>query len=634
MLNSSDCARLVKGLTQYLDEDQVIDLLVDVYASLGSVVERLTDFMVAESHTWDVSQPELLFRGNTLLSRALDKFQRTHCREWLDDCLGDVVREICLERLKIEPDMVHRPATGSASGGAVTNDKDLLSSSLPASRDVEQLLDYVKKLWDRIYSKRHGCPDDLRHILSNVRQIVNAKFPWRSNAGSPPGTQAVGLFLFLRLICPAITSPHQYGLMALPPDASVLKTLKQIAKIIWDLTAKRTIIEGKDRDTWSRQIEEFFQQNGSATDDFIVSVSSFEGQTAEKESAAVHGRSEDALQNCLQSRKKPLLRLHRESVTMGPYLLDSALAMAALVSFVARKSPASLLRGGSSSRPESSYRHDETFESQTRTSKCQPLTTSNLVSQFVFVCCEVESRTGYYIDKAGLDPEPVRFESQNIAHSQSMPFSTVATGKRAVTSSRPPLAASTLSRSPASTVARRESTTTISRRRRQTVSAAGGEASDVLAQSELQFQVDPCARISRNASRQRPSIRDPEESFPDSLQIATQRPSQTSQSDLRTRHYRPRASLDSLNPLRRNSALFEQGFEPSHRIDSNNFDLHHPSIHQGSQASACNNSSIAADDASCQNRETSVRESLVLGSRRNRASAGGSGMKWWNIFKP
>lgn len=45
-----------------------------------------------------------LFRGNTLLTKALDAYMRMVGTEYLDDTLGDIIRGICKNKVACEVD--------------------------------------------------------------------------------------------------------------------------------------------------------------------------------------------------------------------------------------------------------------------------------------------------------------------------------------------------------------------------------------------------------------------------------------------------------------------------------------------------------------------------------------------------
>ena len=118
-------------------------------------------------------------RGNTLLSRSLDKFQRLYCSGWLDVSVGSIVRRIVEERIWLEADeeASHRgmfssdarpgTASGQVAGGESISTNMSRSSThsseggpADASRGgaLEQLKRLCVEVWESIYRNRHACP--------------------------------------------------------------------------------------------------------------------------------------------------------------------------------------------------------------------------------------------------------------------------------------------------------------------------------------------------------------------------------------------------------------------------------------------------------------------------------------------
>ena len=381
-LHAGDEVGLMQALCKGLDEDRVVSHLVDIYTSKGTIVEWLGSLTEAESASFGENLgPALLFRSNTLLTRAVDKYQRLYCRDWLDACVGPTVRRICQDQIWLEandsqhyysnPFPVQEGSTSSSTSGLVV---------------VESNLDALQRLcndvWNNIYINRHRCPRDLRSALSNIRTMVNARFHQADNVPGP-GIQGVGAFVFLRLICPAITTPNLYGLMGCAPNSASSKTLMLVAKVFLALANKRVGFD-KDKEPWLVQANDFLVQQSDAYDDFITYVST-EPPKQEPQKESLGNEADYGYQKVIKERANGLLLLHRESLPSPNYMLDHALALASLVSYVVRAANVELYQDGQQQRDESFNRFDS----------------------FVDLCCDVEDQAGYYLDRAGYNPEPI-----------------------------------------------------------------------------------------------------------------------------------------------------------------------------------------------------------------------------------
>jgi hypothetical protein len=383
-LSSNNHLDLITSLCKHLEEDQIISHLVDIYASKGAIVEHLKQLTVADSTHFD-ENPALLFRSNTLLTRAIDKYQRLYCRDWLDSCIGLTVRRVCQNQIGLEAsDSTHHylyPITSQDSSSVITSESNL-----------DALLRLCRDLWANIYRNRQRCPPDLRKVLYHIRTKVNERFR-QSDTQLGPGIQGVGAFVFLRLICPAITTPHLYGLMGSSPSAASSKTLMLIAKVFLALANKRVTFD-KDKEPWLGQANDFLTVQAPAFDDFITFVSTEAPGNEDLKEASLGDEMDYDFQKSIKSMSKGLPVLHREALPSQDYMLDRALALAGLVSYVVRD--ASIEMPAESQQ----YCNGEKVKERENLDRYQ---------KFVDLCCEVEAKTGIYIDRAGYNPDPIDF---------------------------------------------------------------------------------------------------------------------------------------------------------------------------------------------------------------------------------
>lgn len=377
-LNGPECVRLMHRLCKELNEDRVISHLVDVFAIGGTISDRLADLTMAESSTF-AAEPALLFRGNSLLSRALDKYQRRYCIDWLDSCVGATVRQVCKERIHLE--------AGDPVVRGVLTSHTSTQSNAGASSNVEILKQLSNELWAAIYANRHKCPVELRNALYTIRTTVNMHF----DSSTLPGVQGVGAFVFLRLICPAITSPNLYGLMGTTPETGCAKTLMLLAKVFLALANKRTSFN-KDKEPWLIKLNDFLERHATAYDDFITTVSTPPDFTPGLE--YLGDENDVAFQSLIRDRIARLPTLHRESIPPNGFASDHSLSLASLVSYV--------VRGASvdeylDSQRASTHSHGQDADVEEEDN----------VNDFIEMCCDIEDVAGYYIDRAGFNPEPI-----------------------------------------------------------------------------------------------------------------------------------------------------------------------------------------------------------------------------------
>lgn len=138
------------------------------------------------------AEANLLFRGNTLLSKALDSHMRRVGQSYLEDTMGPKLREIAVDDISCEVDP-----------SRVSPEQDM-------DRNWQKLLGLTEDVWDLIHRSVGKCPSELRMIFRHIRACVQDRYGdiMRSVAYS-----SVSGFLFLRFFCAAVLNPQLFGLI-------------------------------------------------------------------------------------------------------------------------------------------------------------------------------------------------------------------------------------------------------------------------------------------------------------------------------------------------------------------------------------------------------------------------------------
>ena len=97
--------------------------------------------------------------------------------------------------------------------------------------NAEHLLSLLDAVTDSIFRSADACPPSLRFICGCLQRTCAAKWP------SDPlvRTRVVGAFVFLRLICPAIVNPREFGLSDEAPSETASRSMILIAKCLQNL---------------------------------------------------------------------------------------------------------------------------------------------------------------------------------------------------------------------------------------------------------------------------------------------------------------------------------------------------------------------------------------------------------------
>lgn len=137
-------------------------------------------------------EANLLFRGNSLLTKALDLHMRRLGKEYLEDTLSEKMRDIDESdpECEVDPNKVQNP-------------DDL-------RRNWRNLIALTENIWKSISSSASRCPPELRMIFRHIRSCAEDRYGdfLRTVAYS-----SVSGFLFLRFFCPAVLNPKLFGLI-------------------------------------------------------------------------------------------------------------------------------------------------------------------------------------------------------------------------------------------------------------------------------------------------------------------------------------------------------------------------------------------------------------------------------------
>jgi hypothetical protein len=130
------------------DLEYISAILLNIYDSSNSAVEWLT--FLLENEIGNTENTAVLFRGNSLLTKAMDTYMKVCCQEYLEETLGDVLREIC----ELKP--------------ACEIDPTRLEPKEDSGANFQRLKDYAAKIWSNIRSSVPKLPRYATIFLNNV----------------------------------------------------------------------------------------------------------------------------------------------------------------------------------------------------------------------------------------------------------------------------------------------------------------------------------------------------------------------------------------------------------------------------------------------------------------------------------
>ncbi|KAH8592751.1 hypothetical protein B0O99DRAFT_516858 [Bisporella sp. PMI_857] len=244
-------------------------------------------------------EANLLFRGNSLLTQALDIHMRRLGKEYLEDVLSEKILKINM----LNPDCEVDPSR--------------LGQGDDISKNWAQLIALTTEVWDSMSDSAPKCPPEIRQILKYIRAVAEDRYGDFLRTAT---YTSVSGFLFLRFFCPALLNPKLFGLLGDHPQAKAQRTLTLIAKSLQALANLSTFGQ---KEAWMEPMNKFLTSNRQTVKDYIDDVCNI---PSERQTFTLPASYSTPI--TILARLPPT---SREGFPSLPYLIDHARNFAALV---------------------------------------------------------------------------------------------------------------------------------------------------------------------------------------------------------------------------------------------------------------------------------------------------------------
>ncbi|KAE9553993.1 hypothetical protein FO519_002810 [Halicephalobus sp. NKZ332] len=244
------CLKLEPLLGVRAKEDLATSL-VRILHKQQLVKEFLCDLVMSEVDVLD--NEHLMFRGNSLATKAMEAYMKLVATDYLKNTLEDYIKQVLDKNLDCEVDPTK------------------LSSQSVLEKNRQNLMVFVQQAWERIYSKSHLFPVELREVFKALRDRLQ-------EAGRPElADNLISSSIFLRFLCPAILSPSLFGLVGEYPTGQASRNLTLIAKTLQTL-ANFTQFGGKEG--YMEFMNEFIEKERGHMHEFLVLISKLHSGSA------------------------------------------------------------------------------------------------------------------------------------------------------------------------------------------------------------------------------------------------------------------------------------------------------------------------------------------------------------------
>ncbi|XP_067941180.1 ras GTPase-activating protein nGAP-like isoform X3 [Watersipora subatra] len=224
----------------------------DVASNLVHVLQReqlsrrfLCDIVISEVPKHE--NLNLMLRGNTVATKAIEAYMKLVGNKYLHDTLEDFIRLILDSEDSCEVDP-----------GKLQNNSML-------QRNQCNLISYCEMVWGRIINSHSYFPSELRDVFTSFRRKCEEM------TKSEVSDNLISACIFLRFICPAIMSPSLFGLCQELPEERQSRNFTLVAKTLQSLA---NFTKFGSKEDYMLFMNEFMEREWNQMQNFLKQVSS------------------------------------------------------------------------------------------------------------------------------------------------------------------------------------------------------------------------------------------------------------------------------------------------------------------------------------------------------------------------
>ncbi|XP_056585729.1 rasGAP-activating-like protein 1 isoform X2 [Triplophysa dalaica] len=251
---------LLEEITTGESRQDIAMTLVKIYLGQGLIVPFLDYLNTREVH--NTTDPNTLFRSNSLASKAMEQFMKAVGMLYLHDVLKPIINRIFEEKKYIELD----PCKIDLSRSRRISFKGSVSDAEIRQSSVGLLQTYLSIIMEAVVTSVAQCPPVMRLVFKQLHKRVEEQFPQPENEDVK--YLAISGFFFLRLFAPAILTPKLFQLREHHADTRTGRTLLLLAKALQSV-GNLGLQLGHGKEQWMTPLHSIILCSVSSVKDFL-----------------------------------------------------------------------------------------------------------------------------------------------------------------------------------------------------------------------------------------------------------------------------------------------------------------------------------------------------------------------------